>query len=76
MCAVAADNRPRSINDCVVVPYSRYPVSAQRPSSVENTTQCGYEMGSRLTASEVKVDCGKDTNWLLFRSAQLERFSQ
>jgi hypothetical protein len=47
------------------------------------TQRCGYnaalrsyEMVSRLTASEVKVDCGKDTNWLLFRSAQLQRFSQ
>jgi hypothetical protein len=23
-------------------------------------------MGSKLAASEVKVACGKDTNWLLF----------
>jgi hypothetical protein len=27
-----------------------------------------YEMGPSLTASEVKVDCGKNTNWLLFSS--------
>jgi hypothetical protein len=25
-----------------------------------------YELGSRLAASEVKVACGKGTNWLLF----------
>jgi hypothetical protein len=25
-----------------------------------------YESGSKLAASEVKVACGKGTNWLLF----------
>jgi hypothetical protein len=35
-----------------------------------------YEMGPSFTASELKVDCGKNTNWLLFGSDQLRRFRQ
>jgi len=33
-------------------------------------------MGASLTASEVKVDCGKNTNWLLFGSDQGRKFKQ
>ena len=35
-----------------------------------------YEMDSGLTASDVKVDWGKDSNWLLFGSDQPQKFSQ
>jgi len=33
-------------------------------------------MGPGLTASEAKVDCGKNTNWLLFGSDQLMKLRQ
>jgi len=35
-----------------------------------------YETGPSLTTSEVKVDCGKNTNWLLFGSDQGRKFKQ
>jgi hypothetical protein len=41
-----------------------------------NAALRSYEIGSRLTASEVKVDCGKDTNWLLWGSDQRQKFNQ
>ena len=71
------DHRVLSNDEGVVGPRSRYSVwGTATQFRGYNAARRSYETGSRLTANEVKVDCGKDTNWLLFRSAQLERFSQ
>jgi len=66
-----------SINAGVVGPRSRYSVwGTATQFRGYNAARRSYETGSRLTANEVKVDCGKDTNWLLLGSEQRQKFSQ
>jgi hypothetical protein len=65
------------IEGAVVGPRSRYSVSGTATQfRGYNTARHSYEIGSRLTATEVKVDCGKDTNWLLLDSDRRQKFSQ
>ena len=65
------------IDGGAVDPRSRYSVPGTATQfRGYNAALRSYEIGSRLTASEVKVDCGKDTNWLLLGSDQRQKFSQ
>jgi hypothetical protein len=57
MCAVDAGRWPRTVDYGFVIPALVSPGSACVRT---------YKAGSEPAASEVKVVCGKGTNWLLF----------
>jgi hypothetical protein len=63
--AAAAGHWPWTIDEGAVAAALVSPISAQRHRNVA-TAPCTYEIGSRLVATEVKLACGNDTNWLLF----------
>jgi hypothetical protein len=69
------DCGPLSVDKGVVGPRSRHFGPALRHSSAAIRRR-SYEMGPWTHRELGKVDWGKDSNWLLFGSDQLQKFSQ